>query len=97
MTSNPPSPPPMEIVQGDVPPLSARETFMDTTGKEIRWPTFTMQTAQDDLKVRASMRESTRDQVTEERAKKAKRLQQRYDQKMQKVELFKKYREEDLS
>ena len=94
MTSSPPSPPPMEIVQGDVPPLSARETFMDTTGKEIRWPTFTMQTAQDDLKVRASMRESTRDQVTEERAKKAKRLQQRYDQKMQKVELFKKYRED---
>jgi hypothetical protein len=85
--------PVVDYEDGDVPPLSARETFSTVEG-EIAWPTFKMQTAQDDLKVRASMREETRDAVTKELAKKASRLKQRYAEKIEKVELFKKYRED---
>ena len=83
-----------DIEDGDVPPLSARLTYEDSHGRTVPWPTFSMQTAQDDLRVRASQREATRDLVTAERAKKAKRLQKRYNAKIERVELYAKHREE---
>ena len=79
---------------GDIPPLSARESFIDASNTTIPWPSFNMQTAQDDLRVRAEQRESTRDAVGAERAKKAKRLQKRYDAKIERVELYAKHREQ---
>ena len=78
----------MEIEDGDVAPPARLDTYGD--GREAReWPSFTIQTAQDDLRVRASQRDAKRAGVEEQRARKAARLQQDYERKIERVRIFK--------
>ena len=74
----------MEIEDGDVPPPARLDAF-----EESAWPTFAIQTAQDDLRVRASQRDAKRAGVEEQRARKAARLRKNYERKIERVRLFK--------
>ena len=78
-----------DFEDGDVPPPSRLDSF-DGLGK---WPTFKIQTAQDDLRVRASQRKSKRAAVEAARAEKAFRLRKDYERKLERVKLFKESQE----
>ena len=78
-----------DFEDGDVPPPSQLDSF-DGSGK---WPTFKIQTAQDDLRVRASQRKSKRAAVETARAEKASRLRKEYERKLERVKLFKESQE----
>ena len=77
-----------EIEDGDVAPPARLGTFGEG-GEAQKWPSFAIQTAQDDLRVRASQRDAKRAGVEEQRARKAARLRQDYDRKVERVRLFK--------